>query len=372
MGEIHFAASTWKPLMPSLDHLATILYQSVMAVLVILGLLGLRRRMRAGQWLATTAVLVFCALLLARLLAQEKFLVMRLAAYGLFLHLGLWLAVSSVLMWRTLRWLSRLSALAAGLVVAVVADAFVWEPTWLEVTRVELRSPKLAERVRIVLLADIQTDAFTAYEQDVFCRALAEKPDLMLLAGDYLQAKPEERRRVGRQLNEFFRQLPLRAPRGVFAVRGNVDRDDWPITFQGLDVQMVAETETFDLGAIQLTCLSTDDSFRRDPALRAVSDAKYHVLLGHSPNVALGTSHADLTLAGHTHGGQVRLPLLGPVTTLSDVPRRHAAGLSERPAGGKLFVSRGIGLEREHAPRLRFLCRPQLVVIDLLPEREQE
>jgi len=76
-----------------------------------------------------------------------------------------------------------------------------------------------------------------------------------------------------------------------------------------------------------------------------------------------------LSLAGHTHGGQVRLPVLGPVTTLSSVPRRYAAGLSVRPAGGHLFVSRGIGMERENAPRLRFLCRPQLVVIDLLPER---
>jgi predicted MPP superfamily phosphohydrolase len=357
--------------MPSLDQLATILYQSGMAALVILGLVGLRRRPGAGQWGATTGVITLCAFVVARLLAREKFLVMRLAAYGLFLHLSIWLAVSSVLMWRERRWLSRLSALAAGLLVAVAADAFLWEPTWLEVTRVELRSPKLAQRVRVVLLADIQTDEFTAYEQNVLRRAVAEKPDLVLLAGDYLQDNQEGRYRVGRQLNAFLRQLPLRAPLGVFAVRGNVDDNDWPRAFQGLDVHTIGPTETFDLGPLQLTCLSTDASFQRDPTLPATSESKYHVVLGHSPNFALGANRADLMLAGHTHGGQVRLPLLGPVTTLSDVPRRYAAGLTDRAAGGKLFVSRGIGLERGNAPRLRFLCRPQLVVFDLLPEREK-
>jgi predicted MPP superfamily phosphohydrolase len=347
---------------------ATILYQAIMALMVLAALAGIRQRPSVRRWLGATAFLAAWAVLLSPVVAHEKFHLMRLAAYGLFLYLGIWLVVSSVIVWRAARWLSRSSALLAGLLIAVAADAFLWEPTWLEVTHVELHSPKLARRVRIVLLADVQTDAFTAYEERVFRQAVAEQPDLVLLAGDYLQARRVDRERVGRQLNEFLRQLPLAAPLGVFAVRGNVDHADWPVMFQGLKVRTVSQTETFDLNAIQLTCLSAGESFQHEPELPAVPAAKYHVVLGHSPNFALGTVAADLMLAGHTHGGQVRLPFLGPVTTLSDVPRRQAAGLSDRAAGGKLFVSRGTGMERDNAPRLRFLCRPQLVVIDLLPD----
>jgi len=92
------------------------------------------------------------------------------------------------------------------------------------------------------------------------------------------------------------------------------------------------------------------------------------VVLGHSPNFALGRIEADLLVAGHTHGGQVRVPLVGPLVTLSKVPRRWAAGLTDLPGGGRLLVSRGVGMEGGSAPRLRLFCRPELVVIDLAPE----
>ena len=88
------------------------------------------------------------------------------------------------------------------------------------------------------------------------------------------------------------------------------------------------------------------------------------------PNFALGEIPADLLVAGHTHGGQVRLPWIGPMITHSRIPHAWAAGLTELPGGGKLLVSRGIGMERGFAPPMRFLCRPELMVIDLVPERE--
>ena len=61
------------------------------------------------------------------------------------------------------------------------------------------------------------------------------------------------------------------------------------------------------------------------------------------------------------------LPWFGPLVPLPRVPRSWAAGLTELPGGGKLLVSRGIGVERGYAPPLRFLCRPELVVIELVP-----
>ena len=65
--------------------------------------------------------------------------------------------------------------------------------------------------------------------------------------------------------------------------------------------------------------------------------------------------------------GLVQLPLIGPLVTFSAVSRTVAAGgVFERP-GGHLVVSRGVGLERGDAPRLRFLCAPEVVVVDVLP-----
>ena len=78
----------------------------------------------------------------------------------------------------------------------------------------------------------------------------------------------------------------------------------------------------------------------------------------------------DLLLAGHTHGGQVRLPVIGPPLTLSRIPRAWAAGVTNLPIDRNLVVSRGIGMERGLAPRMRFLCRPELVVVTLEPTQQ--
>jgi predicted MPP superfamily phosphohydrolase len=85
------------------------------------------------------------------------------------------------------------------------------------------------------------------------------------------------------------------------------------------------------------------------------------VLLSHRPDAVLhpAARRFDLVLAGHTHGGQVAVPGLGPLLRHSALPRRRAAGRSE--AGGQvLVVSRGLGTS--HLP-VRFWCRPEVVRI---------
>jgi len=83
---------------------------------------------------------------------------------------------------------------------------------------------------------------------------------------------------------------------------------------------------------------------------------------------AVVAAKPDLVLlAGHTHAGPARLPLIGPLLTFSRIPRAWAAGRTDFDDGRTLVVSRGIGMERGNAPRMRFLCRPEVVLIDLLP-----
>jgi len=76
-------------------------------------------------------------------------------------------------------------------------------------------------------------------------------------------------------------------------------------------------------------------------------------------------SRVDLLVAGHTHGGQVQIPFLGPPITLTSVPREVAAGGYHVMNGRAIYVSRGIGCERGLAPRLRFNCAPEVSLLTL-------
>lgn len=91
----------------------------------------------------------------------------------------------------------------------------------------------------------------------------------------------------------------------------------------------------------------------------------------HSPYVDIverfASADVDLTLAGHTHGGQVRLPGIGALVANCDLPLRMARGLSSYDAHMWLHVSAGLGTSR-FAP-VRFACRPEASVVDVVPRR---
>jgi uncharacterized protein len=359
--------SHWNP--ASVERM---LYNIVMAaaLLVLLGLLRRGPTLRGWLWsnVIYLAAAVFLAVALVKSLSLPRFLAARLLADVVFLQWPVLLAVSAVLLLRSSRGTAVVSALACAGVLAVGFDAFFIEPTWLEVTHVRLASEKIHSPLRIVVVADPQTDHFGEYERQSLRRAFAEHPDLLLFAGDYVQADRDTYRETVRQMNQFLRESDVHPRLGAFAIRGNVELHDWAKLFAGSPVKAVEKTETFDLGDLALTCLSVADSDRLTAELPATAKDRYHIVLGHRPDYTLGELEADLMLAGHCHGGQVRLPLIGPLMTLSHVPRQRCVGLNQRPQGGLMYVSRGVGMERGLAPRLRFLCRPELTVIELVPK----
>ncbi len=104
------------------------------------------------------------------------------------------------------------------------------------------------------------------------------------------------------------------------------------------------------------------------PAFAKVPEGRFSILVHHYPALvgqasALG---ADLHLAGDTHGGQIRLPLLGPLIRIHRMGIWYPAGL-HRVESTWLYVNRGIGMEGGRVPRARFMCRPEIAVIDLAP-----
>lgn len=367
---------------------SNLLYNALLAVVLATVLFHLSRN-RSGRWFVALGVLLTVAAIVTAAVVgmgieRSGFASMRLLSFGVFVHAPIYAAAGCSLLRRTSRATAALAGLAAIALAAIGVDAFFIEPHWLDVTHYEIRSHKVKRPLRIVVIADIQTDDVGEYERDVLRRAAEAEPDLILFPGDYVQVETaaawEEQ---SAKLRDLLREAMLDAPLGALAVAGNIDHRLWPRIFDGTGVAATAQTRRFLLGegAIEVVCLSEDDSgsprgagaigsadTSDDSAAVATADAALRICMGHRPDFALGDVQADLLIAGHTHGGQVQLPVVGPLLTLSRVRRSWAAGLNEIWPGQYLFVSRGIGMERGGAPRLRFLCRPELAVIDVLPK----
>jgi len=347
--------------------MTTVLYNGVLLLLDVPVLWVVAKRRSAMGAVAGLAGICFGSLMLAFLLGENLFGVARLLSYGIFLHGSLLLAVFGMLFRKTARKSAVLSAVLAVLLLAVAVDAFLIEPHWLETTHLQIRSSKVRRPYRIALVADIQTDAIGDYERRVIARLLEERPQLILLAGDYLQDHGPALEPLRREFRELLRPLGTATGSGTYAVQGNMDPADWTSMFDGLPVTTMHSSKSVDIDDIRLVGLSLADSF--NPRLVVPASEKFQIVLGHSPDFALGNVPSDLLLAGHTHGGQVRIPGFGPLMTLSQVPRSWAAGATPLDGNRMLVVSRGIGMERDAAPRLRFFCRPELVLIDIEPQR---
>ena len=257
-----------------------------------------------------------------------------------------------------------------GSLLAIVGvDAFWIEPNRLEVTTYSIHDERITEPIRIALLADIQTDVFDEHTRSALETAMGQDPDIVVFAGDYLQYS--FRRDFSPNIGPFNQLLKEYGYESVInlVVEGDVEAklgDEWHPLFSDLPSHIFDPSQIKEVHGLNIIGLTMEDS--KNGIVPEVANDQYTIVIGHNPNFSLSRPNGDLYLAGHTHGGQVQMFGVGPLITLSDIPRRQAEGKHVLDNGSTLIVSRGIGMERYDAPRLRFLCVPEIVVLDLLPK----
>ena len=244
--------------------------------------------------------------------------------------------------------------------------AFLVEPNLLVIQKQKLNIPEL-KGLKIVFASDWHIAPWEKWRLKKIIREInAQQPDIILLGGDFVKGhrfassmKPEK---IAAELGK------LKAPLGVYAVLGN---HDWYLdgkkVRQALEKNgiRVLENENLLLEAkgnkFYLAGLADKITRRPDIEKTLKSTTKPTILLTHNPDVfpELPTD-PDLILAGHTHGGQVVLPFVGPLIVPSDFGTRFAAGEFDEN-GKRMIVSKGLGTS---LLPLRFNCLPEILVLE--------
>lgn len=284
-------------------------------------------------------------------------------------------------------WLQEDWALWLFLGVQVAGTAaFIWgyffEPFRLKLSAVMTftdRLPLGTDPIRVLHISDLHVERLTDREARVLELAREANPDLIVISGDYVNLSYNRDPETLRQVRQLLCQLT--APHGVYATLGSppVDlRETVVPIFEGLHhVTLLRHGwQQVEMGnGRSLTVLGMDcthdlpvDAGRLARLVSAAPPDMPQLLIYHSPELMPEAAEHDIDLyvCGHTHGGQVRLPLIGPVFTSSQLGRRFVMGLYKL-GRTTLYVSRGIGLEGLSAPRVRFMCPPEMTLITIMP-----
>jgi predicted MPP superfamily phosphohydrolase len=282
------------------------------------------------------------------------------------------------------------AAVGSGAVASVLGSLYSLrvEPCWVEITNVPVRLPGLPQRwdgLRVAQMSDLHLGPFVRLGQVQraveLCSGLAA--DLIVLTGDFVSRSARYATACATELGKLSARL------GVYAVLGNhdnwTDADEVAAQLAGAGITVLRDEERgIELDGTRLWLLGIEDAgytgfgggsfsdFRamwqgRAEALAGmlgrVPGDEPRVLLVHNPDFTemLPEGRIDLALCGHTHGGQVRLPVVGAPAVPSCFGQKYASGLTTNEHT-IVYVNRGIGVT---GVPVRFNCRPEITLLHL-------
>ncbi|MFH2232638.1 MAG: metallophosphoesterase [Patescibacteria group bacterium] len=252
-----------------------------------------------------------------------------------------------------------------GLVLIIYGVFF--EPRRLSIRHYKeklVKDPK--SWIRIVFLSDFHAGGFRpkGWYERVAAEAQSLDPDVFILGGDYVEESASA-------IQEIKAISKVTAHLGKYFVLGNHDFLDRPqfiretLSNWGL-VDLTNAHVTIRKGERDVQLSALDDHWHGRPLIPPlrVSDEIPHITVAHEPDAILDfkTGDTDLILAGHTHGGQIRLPLIG---SLAPIPAKLGRKVSRRRKfinGTPMIISQGCG-ETDFGARL--FCPAQIVVVEI-------
>lgn len=275
------------------------------------------------------------------------------------------------------------SALAAGLTAAagLFAYAAAVEPYAIGLVEFEMLCPRLPrslDGLKILQISDIHMRKFGRRERRIEKIARSVDADIVALTGDMVHS-PEGIEPFLRLAQSFRSRL------GTYAVYGNSEHKNGirparltdVLAQRGINPLVNRGLRVASGSASIYVCGVDDPTTYHDELARALADARpdeFILLLMHSADNASEAAYfgVDVILSGHTHGGQVRIPLLDTLVATSI----HGAGLASGYYGGRslrrliganpgrtqLYISRGVGIS---GLALRFLCPPEITLLTL-------
>ena len=255
---------------------------------------------------------------------------------------------------------------AAGAGVGTAGYGFAVGRHELTVTRASVGMsglPASLAGLRIGLLTDIHRSIWVPHEDvaRAVSTLMAERPDLIVLGGDYVSWGTQDHRYIGASADAL---APLSAAHGVFGVLGNhADDHAVPAALGKIGVQVLKDARTrltIRSEAIDLIGIRFWTKRPADIAALARDASPTSILLAHDPRrlAEAATLKIPLVLSGHTHGGQVVLPLVGAVAA-QKFPLVAGAARQDKTT---IFASRGIGTV--YVP-VRINCPPEVAVLTL-------
>jgi uncharacterized protein len=237
------------------------------------------------------------------------------------------------------------------------------EADWLQISRVTLETNKIPKGIsyRVAHFSDLHVDTDSRAMESLKLALQNEKPDLIVFTGDSLNSIEG--------LKLFHSVFTHYAPRlGRFAVKGNHDVWKWnsvELFEHGIAKELIYDAPILLDGRLALCGGPYGETENIEPCLKAASSESFKIFAYHTPDLVESfQSKPDLYLAGHTHGGQVRVPFFGALVTFSRFFKKYEMG-SYRVGEIFLYVSRGLGFEPVW-PKVRFLARPELVIIEIV------
>ena len=250
------------------------------------------------------------------------------------------------------------------LILAIYSYAI--EPRMLEVNHIAIKDEQL-KGIKIVFASDFHIKPYQKKKLDRIVTLInSQNPDIVLSVGDFVAGHFHH---SALDINDIAQSLSkIKSKYGFYTTLGN--HDGWYGTetvknalFKNNITVLSNENVSIKFNNKTLYISGVEDLMTGRPDInKALENTKNPViLLTHTPDIFPQVpKHVNLTLAGHTHGGQVRLPFIGAIFTASDYGEKYIKGYIEEDTK-KMFVTRGIGVS---ILPFRFNCVPEINVIE--------